>query len=265
MYVKINNIKVLYDGAADDLLLMQWQMWYIDLTSLEVSNVTSLSIGFDRVGTNGGMGKVLIDDIRLYAYDRRLITPKNPGTMGMQAWYQFEGDTSDSSPNARNASVMGNPSYIEGKVGQAISLDGSDDSVNIDGYKGILADAAGQRMNLRVDTYLRVEHGNGNIRGTNGPSLIDDQWHHVAATVPQAGRMMDVKLYVDGADVTPVSTTAVSFNLTANVDVAIGMAGPSGGRFFLGLIDDVHIYDRVLSVEEIAWLAGRTLPYDKPF
>jgi len=82
--------------------------------------------------------------------------------------------------------------------GQAISLDGVADYVNIDGYKGVLADAAGvqqavticawiktatdamdivtwgtnvagQRMSLRVDTVIRVEHGNGNIRGHERP------------------------------------------------------------------------------------------------
>jgi hypothetical protein len=43
------------------------------------------------------------------------------------------------------------------------------------------------------------------------------------------------------------------------------MGGPTGGRFFKGLIDDVRIYDRVLSAEEITWLAGRTIPFDKGF
>ncbi|MHC4230422.1 MAG: LamG-like jellyroll fold domain-containing protein, partial [Planctomycetota bacterium] len=36
-------------------------------------------------------------------------------------------------------------------------------------------------------------------------------------------------------------------------------------RYFPGTIDDVRIYDRVLTEEEIGWLAGRTKPYDKPF
>ena len=110
-----------------------------------------------------------------------------------------------------------------------------------------------------------MEHGGGNIRGTNGPDLRDDQWHHVAATIPQGGRIMDVRLYVDGSDVTPGSTTTTAFNLKANVDVRIGMGGPTGGGFFIGLIDDARIHDRVLSPEEIAWLAGRTKPFDKPF
>jgi hypothetical protein len=294
MYVKINSTKVAYDGAADNLKRQQWQMWYIPLASLNVGSVTSLSIGFDRLGTTGGAGKVLIDDFRLYSYDRQLITPKDPGTVGLQAQYQFEGNANDSSGKARNGTLAGAPTYAAGKSGQAISLDGVDDYVNIDGYKGVLADAAGvqqavticawiktatnardivtwgtnaggQRMSFRVDTVIRVEHGSGNIRGTNGPSLLDDEWHHVAATVPQAGRMMDVRLYTDGTDATPASTTTAAFNLKANIDVRIGMGGPTGGRFFKGLIDDVRIYDRVLSAEEITWLAGRTIPFDKGF
>ncbi|MHC4541300.1 MAG: hypothetical protein ACYS74_16230 [Planctomycetota bacterium] len=31
------------------------------------------------------------------------------------------------------------------------------------------------------------------------------------------------------------------------------------------MIDDVRIYNRVLTPAEIAWLAGRTEPFDKPF
>ena len=120
-------------------------------------------------------------------------------------------------------------------------------------------------MTFRVDTVLRVEHGSGNIRSTNGPDLRDDQWHHVAATIPQGARMMDVTLYVDGYDVTPGSTTTAAFNLTATTDVSIGRNAPMDNRYFIGSIDDARIYDRVLSNEEIAWLAGQTMPFDSPF
>jgi hypothetical protein len=294
MYVKINNTKIPYDGDPEGLKRPSWQMWYIDLAGRNVSNVTSLSIGFDRIGATSGTGMVFIDDIRLYPLERQLITPADPGTAGLQAQYQFEGNANDSSGKGRNGSLQGAPTFVAGKAGQAISLNGTADYVNLDGYKGVLADAAGvqqaftlcawiktatnnrdiiawgtnaggQRMNFRLDPVLRVEHGAGNIRGTNGPSLIDDEWHHVAATVPQGGRIMDVLLYVDGANVTPPSTTTAAFNLQPNIDVVIGQGGTQGSRFFLGLIDDVRIYDRALSSEEIAWLAGRTMPFDKPF
>ncbi len=72
MYLKINGVKIPYDGEAANLTVAQWQTWPIDLTGLNVGSVKTLSIGFDRVNGIGGAGKVLIDDIRL----------SRPGTSG---------------------------------------------------------------------------------------------------------------------------------------------------------------------------------------
>jgi len=65
IYAKINGTKVLYDGDAGDIALAEWQPWNIDLTAVggNLSSVTELSLGVEGVGS----GKLLIDDIRLYA------------------------------------------------------------------------------------------------------------------------------------------------------------------------------------------------------
>jgi len=293
LYVKINSTKILYDGDAADLQRTSWQMWYIDLTGKSVNSVKTLSLGLDRLANAGGTGRLLIDDLRLYSHARSQVAPVAPEAAGLQAQYAFDGDAKDSSGKGRNGAAQGGATFAAGKIGQALSLDGVDDVVTIPGYKGILAavgvqhaftvcawiktavtgmdiiawgtDASGQRMNFRVDTVLRMEHAGGNMRGTNGPSLLDNRWHHVAATVPEAGTMMDVKLYVDGRDASAPGSSMTAFNLTANVDVAIGSGGPVTGRFFKGLIDDVRIYDRVLSAGEIAGMAGLTIPYDRSF
>ena len=72
MYVKVNGSKVTYDGDAGNLTLRPWQPWNIDLADFAVnlSNVTELSIGLERIGLVGGSGLVYIDDIRLYPYSR---------------------------------------------------------------------------------------------------------------------------------------------------------------------------------------------------
>jgi len=75
MYVKINGQNIPYDGDAANLTNPRWQRWYIDLTSLNVSNVTELIIGFERIAGSGGKGTVLIDAIRLYAGDADSIAP----------------------------------------------------------------------------------------------------------------------------------------------------------------------------------------------
>ena len=65
MYVKVNGIKVTYDG---DLTQAEWQEFSIELASLGInlSNVTSITIGFERIGATGGLGMVFIDDVLLY-------------------------------------------------------------------------------------------------------------------------------------------------------------------------------------------------------
>jgi hypothetical protein len=108
---------------------------------------------------------------------------------------------------------------------------------------------------------LQREHA----RGTNGPSLLDDQWHHVTVRVPEGAALMDARLYVDGRGVNAPANSRTAFNLTAGVDVAIGAGGTQTGRFFKGLIDEVRIYDRALPLAEIMGLAGQTTPVAQPF
>lgn len=63
---------VKYDGDANDIKKKSWQEWNIELkkfTSIDLSNITKLYIGFgDRYNhpKAGGSGKVYFDDIRLY-------------------------------------------------------------------------------------------------------------------------------------------------------------------------------------------------------
>ncbi len=68
MYLKLNDAKVTYDGEPDYLQLAAWQEWNIDLAEfgIDLGHVTTLSIGFERIGAAGGFGTVLFDDIRLY-------------------------------------------------------------------------------------------------------------------------------------------------------------------------------------------------------
>ena len=92
-------------------------------------------------------------------------------------------------------------------------------------------------------------------------------WCHIAVTVKENATISypDVILYVNGIDDTRASTDSDAFNLAADKDVRIGSRPSLDDRFFIGSIDDVRIYERELTAEEIAWLAGRTKPLDIPF
>jgi hypothetical protein len=292
MYVKVNGSKVVYDADADNLTRAGWQPWNIDLAAFgtNLGNVTELSIGFEPSGAIGGAGMVLFDDVRLYPYDRQLLTPVDPGATGLEAHYEFEGNTNDSSVNARHGTAMGGPVFVAGKVGQALSFDGADDYVEITGYKGILgpnpfsisawintsgngtimgwgSTAGGAtRVEFRINAdRLRCE-SQGNVQGDT--TLPDNKWIHVAVTV-KAGAVIDdpdVTLYIDGQDDTRTSTGSTNpLDMAAGYDVTIARRHSGGSRWLAALIDDVRLYDRVLTEEEIASLAGKTKPYDKPF
>jgi hypothetical protein len=63
LYVKVGNSKFPYNG---NLTQPQWEPVIVDLTGVNLNNVSSLTIGIERTGGAGGLGTVLIDDIRLY-------------------------------------------------------------------------------------------------------------------------------------------------------------------------------------------------------
>jgi hypothetical protein len=65
LYVMLNNSKLLISGI--DLTQAAWQNAEISLADfgINLTNVTQLGIGLERIGATGSSGMVFIDDIRL--------------------------------------------------------------------------------------------------------------------------------------------------------------------------------------------------------
>ena len=200
--------------------------------------------------------------------------------------WPLDGDANDVSGNGRHGTLMGDPVFIDGAMGMALSFDGVDDYVNIDGYKGITLDpndpdsiqpafsvsnwfvttqtggaremvtwgtSAGRtRLTWRVDVgTLRTEHGSGNLRG-NTP-VNDGEWHHAALTVAEGANLRpDVtKSYINGAEESTFAGSNNPFELGFGADVSIGRRADKDSRYWLGDIDDVRIFDHVLTQGEI--------------
>ena len=295
LFIMINNTKITYERDNGNISRGAWQAWNIDLTTVNttLSNITKLTLGVDGAGATG---MILFDDIRLFPGVGELLTPEDPGTNGLVgAWSFDEGSgtvASDSSGNGRNGTIV-DGAWDAGKQGSALNFNGITSYVNIDGFKGITAvdgvqqaftisnwiktvsdgemvtwglQGAATRISWRVESgILRTEHAAGNLR-SNTP-VNDDEWHHVALVVTEGAslRVPATQFYLDGLPDTTNSGTDTAYNITPDSDVRIGMSGPQGGRFFTGLIDEVKLYDRALTAEELLWLAGRTASIDKPF
>ena len=192
----------------------------------------------------------------------------------------------DVSGNNRHGRLQGDPQWVAGYDGSALEFDGSGDYVNIDGYKGICIDpndpnrvqpafsvtnwfritatsgdhemvtwgSNGGRLRLTWRVHqgrLRTEHAAGNLRGNT--YVNDGEWHHGALTVTEGANLRpDVtKMYVDGVEDTTFSGSDNPYELTAGADVCIGCRADNKSRFFPGSIDDVRIYDKVLTPEDI--------------
>jgi len=65
LYVKIGGTRVDYPGDPAELARPRWNQWPIDLTGMDLSNVPSLAVGFERTGAIGGAGMVYLDEIYL--------------------------------------------------------------------------------------------------------------------------------------------------------------------------------------------------------
>ena len=176
----------------------------------------------------------------------------------------------------------GDPVFVSGadaRIGTgAIELD-DDDYVVIEGYKGILGN------NARTCTaWIRTANPSGGILGwgdatINGArwrigisggkfylnvrmasvfseTLVNTgEWVHVAMVYPSGGKLGDIKVYINGIRKTDLTNTNPSLLIqtVGSTDVQIG--SDSLGAF-IGQIDDVRVYDRALTAEEIAALAG---------
>ena len=183
----------------------------------------------------------------------------------------------DSSQHGRKGTLVDGLSFennsVAGRIGKALKFEGKQGHVEIAGYKGVTGTAprtvaAWIKTSQRRGDIIRWGSDDagkifrfGFIRGRVGldPSggylyvnddLTDDEWHHVAVVVVEGDppNLHDsVNLYVDGqpADIHDIGLLDL-WPLDTGDDMAVTI-----GRGFTGLIDEVRLYDRALSAEEI--------------
>jgi hypothetical protein len=298
LYVKVNGVKVLYDGDAGNLAAVAWQPWNIDLTTLGVNlqSVTTLTIGIDGNGTGGSL---YFDDIRLYAYARQFVTPTAPDPAGLLAQYELEGNANDSAGTAHGTPTGG--LFVAGRFGQAISLAGNDyvdcgnpgeldfgtgswsvsawitmpasttNNMNIFSNGG--DSAGGIRYMLGVSetddhkACLTVDDNVTKVQSTSSATVDDGQWHHIVGIRDGGSLRIYVNGFQDGDDVGLPDGYDLSGTSQANAYIGAGWNYETSAveKVFVGVIDEVRVYNYALSSAEVRSLSGATLPFDEPF
>jgi len=288
LYVKINGTKVAYDGAAADITEAMWLPWNIELSAIggNVSNVTSLIVGIEGAGA---AGVVYIDDIRLYPLVPEFVVPTEPDEANLVAHYAFESDFSDSA-GSHHGAAMGDAHIASDPArGQVLSLDGGADAVEIpysaelnpEAFTASLwanPDPAGSGHRSPITSrddgpqrgyIIYLEPGNtwqfwtgtgAGWNNTGGPAATLGEWTHLAATFADENKAF----YVNGRLVGQ-GTATLGLNTAQPLRIGAGASEGPGNYFFQGMLDEARVYDRALSDEEVAGLAGRTEPLHKPF
>jgi len=181
----------------------------------------------------------------------------------------------DSSGNGNDGTVLGDPQWVQGQINGALDCDGSGDYVNC-GNASILGDmdeitvcAWVTIRSIQGDWRVIVAKGENAWRLSNvnldprfhfgitwwqapdtysvdGVTVVGyDEWHHACGTFDGT----NINVYFDG--VLDASTSTTEPIGTASTDVLISENPESTGRHWDGLIDDVRVYDRALTEEEI--------------
>jgi hypothetical protein len=201
--------------------------------------------------------------------------PKGP-TQGLLACWSFEEknreSARDGSPNKRDAPLRGQPEFIDNGVGYAaIRLDGKDDVLSVPnellrpaagtialwiraerGDKTIVASAGGKHTIRIHDGKLAATcYTQKHKAGLFGDGLLKPgRWQH-AALVWQQGK--EQLLYVDGR-VAGRRKVAADDQIEKPLHLLLGKPSAESDRFFAFDADEVRLYDRALSADEIAGL-----------
>ena len=212
--------------------------------------------------------------------DNWLITLPSWLNSGLEAYYMFEGNLQDSSGKGHHGD--GAPAYAAGKVGQAVSLDGIDDYIETQVNASGLGIGDGKPKTVAAWVYTRAFNDGGifdmgdYVNGQNFslrtmattniwraqrfgyptydfdfeyPSL--NTWVYMALVYDGNTAGNESRAYADGV---LVGTQTVALNTVDTVPFRMGRWQNS---YFSGLIDELRVYSRALSLAEIQYLAGK--------
>ena len=110
----------------------------------------------------------------------------------------------------------------------------------------------------RVRIYLdagKVVVSSGTAVMISARTFGDDLWHHVVHTDPGYGGIGQQILYIDGV---PAAAPGAMSNLSAAATAGLLVGGKSTTRV-VGAIDDVRLFQKVLTAAEVELLANQPL------
>ena len=209
-------------------------------------------------------------------------TPRLPGLVAL---WSGEGDARDA-VSGQTATVIGGLSYVPGKVGQSFSFNGVDAAVKITASSSLNvglgngftiatwinpSDVSAQRPLIEWNSggygvqlwmgvggsglfFNVVDSGSGthHVIYTPAGTITKNTFQHIAATYDKTTGV--AALFINGAQATQANVGIVTPATAMDVYLGYRPVGASAGSLFVGQIDELGIYNRDLSADEIRQL-----------
>jgi len=193
-------------------------------------------------------------------------------------WWFDEGAgtvAGDSSRNGNNGTLMG-PTWAPGVFGSALKFDGVDDYVSVphnanldvsnevtvavwinpqrynapngEAWQGIIGKQEGQRSyNLYTEATHALHFSTAGVGTLSNATLPLNEWVHVCAMVVKGTHAY----FINGEAAGTSGSGIVLPGAADTANVVIGRTNEGVNRSFLGMIDDVRVYNRSLTQAEV--------------
>ena len=283
-----SNVTVSVTADGTPPLAYQWNFGGTNIMDATNAILTLANVQL----TNAGNYAVVITNIYgLVTSSNAVLTvlvapPCDPAPSGLVAWWQGEGNANDSI-GANNGSINGGVAYTNGELGQAFSLDGTSGFVSvpagssldvglsngftIEGWVNPTTTATQRPIlewttggNIGVHFWISADNYGGLKVGSLYANLVDtgggyhsfssgagllftNQFQHVALTYDKSSGTG--RLYLNGLVVTQQNLGVFTPETSLNLNLG---TRPGTTYFWSGLLDEISLYSRALSSNEIA-------------
>ncbi len=278
--ITLSNNCIFTVVATPATATFQWQKNGINLSNgLQISGATTTALTISNVGlADAGSYDLVVSNSygSLTSSNAMLVVSSSPQISGLVAYYPFNGDAGDASGFGYNGfnhgatlvpDRLGNPNSAYFFNGSQNITFTTNPLTNVDNWTvaaWVNLSSSNQMSEAVTVGYYDGKTGNGYQLGIFGASVqcllssidgitggmyggysfMTNEWHCVAM-IRTNGVMY---LYMDGVLTSSTTTPPIS-----PTGFTIGSA--NGVRYFQGAIDEVRLYNRALSADEVVFLA----------
>lgn len=206
-------------------------------------------------------------------------------TTGLIAYWALDDGTGstavDSSSNNHTGTLVNSPTWTTGQTNGALAFSGSSQTVSTDlafpvsgsvsawvyptAYSDWISPAGWKVIG---NGYALIDEGGSGSPGTwravfnpgntseatiVGPSITQNQWTNLIMTWNLNGGVYTVTLYVNGISVGQTTWTGTIGSIG---NFHIGSSGDDDDNYFIGSVDEVHVYNRALNSAETGNIAS---------